>query len=345
MRKLEVRLWESADTEDAIARLGGVATGVAADLRDPGAVQGLVDRAMTDTGRLDLMVNNAGVSFQEPLADGDPEAWREMLEVNVLALAIGSQAAIRAMRACGAQGHIVNVSSSATRLEAPGFYGATKTAVNAISATLRQELENDPIRVVTVIPGPTATNLARYRPELLRGLVASVGEDMGPPSEGLYSQEALDGAAAVAGQVLASADDVARAVLFAISQPIDVSISEITVQPDRLVAMAAAWFGTYSETIDRSPHAAELLDAKHRLSADLVAETGGRYKQLVSEVLTEAVDGGQLDLASVGLTPDKAAELLIASACGLHSSAASPADYLSCLDALVRVVVAGLARA
>ena len=143
------------------------------------------------------------------------------------------------MRVCGAQGHIVNVSSSASRLEAPGFYGATKTAVNAITSSLRQELENDTIRVVNVIPGPTATNLARYRPELLRGLVASVGEDIGPPSGGLFSQEALDRAAVAAGQVLASADDVARAVLFAITQPIDVSISEITVQPARRLAVPA----------------------------------------------------------------------------------------------------------
>ena len=88
-------------------------------------------------------VCNAGVSFRGPLADGDPQAWREMLEVNVLALAVGSQAAVRAMRACGAQGHIVSISSSATRLEAPGFYGATKTAVDAITASLRQELASD----------------------------------------------------------------------------------------------------------------------------------------------------------------------------------------------------------
>jgi AcrR family transcriptional regulator len=112
---------------------------------------------------------------------------------------------------------------------------------------------------------------------------------------------------------------------------------------DRLVAMHAAWFGSYAETIDRSPHAFELLDAKHRLSADLVAETGARYKRLISEVLTEAVEGGELDLESASLTPDTAADLLIASARGLHSSAASPAVYRSYLDALVRVMVAGLA--
>ena len=228
-----------AGTVAAVAGGGGVATAVAADLRDPGAVQGLVDRAMADTGRLDVMVNNAGVSFRGPLADGDPEAWREMLEVNVLALAVGSRAAVRAMRACGAQGHIVNVSSSATRLVAPGFYGATKLAVSAITASLRQELENDTIRVVTVIPGRTATNLARHQPDRLRVLAASLGEELGPPSGGLFPPQALDRAAAAAGPVLASADDVARAVLFAITQPIELSISEIAVGPARRPAVPA----------------------------------------------------------------------------------------------------------
>ena len=222
-----------ADTVKAVAGVGGAATAVAADLRDLSAVQGLVDRAMTDTGRLDVMVNNAGVSFRGLLADGDPAAWREMLEVNVLALAVGSQAAVRAMRACGAEGHIVNVSSSATRLEAPGFYGATKTAVNAITASLRRELENDTIRVVTVIPGTTATNLARHHPEVVQRLAGSLGEEIGPPAEGLFAPEALDRVATAASQVLAHPDDVARAVMFAITQPIELSISEITVQPAR----------------------------------------------------------------------------------------------------------------
>jgi NADP-dependent 3-hydroxy acid dehydrogenase YdfG len=228
-----------ADTAAAVARAGGTATAVAADLRDPDAVQGLVDQAMAGTGRLDVMVNNAGVSFRGSLADGDPETWREMLEVNVLALAVGSQAAVRAMRACGAEGHIVNVSSSATRLVAPGFYGATKTAVDAITASLRQELEHDTIRVVTVIPGRTATNLARHQPDLLRSLAASLGEEIGPPSGGLFLPEVLDRAAAAAGQVLASADDVARAVLFAVTQPIELSISEIAVQPASWLAVPA----------------------------------------------------------------------------------------------------------
>jgi AcrR family transcriptional regulator len=111
---------------------------------------------------------------------------------------------------------------------------------------------------------------------------------------------------------------------------------------DKLAAMHAAWFGTYAETIRRSPHAAELLDAKHRLSADLVADASSRYKRLVRDVLAEAVAAGELDLERAGLTTDTAAELLIASARGLESSATSPAAYRRYLDALVRVMIAGL---
>ncbi len=111
---------------------------------------------------------------------------------------------------------------------------------------------------------------------------------------------------------------------------------------DKLAAMHAAWFGTYAETISRSPHAAELLDAKHRLSADLVTDAASRYKRLVRDVLAQAAADGELDLEPAGVTADTAAELLIASARGLESSAASAAAYRRYLDALVRVMVAGL---
>jgi AcrR family transcriptional regulator len=111
---------------------------------------------------------------------------------------------------------------------------------------------------------------------------------------------------------------------------------------DRLAAMNAAWFGTYAETIRRCPHAAELLDAKHRLSAGLVSAAASQYKRLVRDVLAEAAAAGELDLEPAGLTAETAAELLIGSARGLESSAASPAAYRRYLEALVRVMVAGL---
>jgi len=107
--------------------------------------------------------------------------------------------------------------------------------------------------------------------------------------------------------------------------------------------MSAAWFGTYAETISRSPHAGELLDARHRLSAGRVSAAASRCKQLVRESLSEAAAAGELHLEPAGLTPDTAADLLIAAARGLQSSAAPPAACRRYLNTLVRVTVAGLA--
>jgi AcrR family transcriptional regulator len=144
----------------------------------------------------------------------------------------------------------------------------------------------------------------------------------------------------------ASKEEVFRALSERLSQRMLAGAEAASRRPgttaDKLAAMHAAWFGTYAETISRSPHAAELLDAKHRLSADLVADAASRYKRLVRDVLAEAAVAGELDLEPAGLTADTAAELLIASARGLESSAASPAACRRYLDALVRVMVAGL---
>ena len=113
---------------------------------------------------------------------------------------------------------------------------------------------------------------------------------------------------------------------------------------DKLAAMHAAWFGTYAETITRSPHAAELLDAKHRLTADLAADGRSRYHQLVRDVLAEADAAGELGLEPAGLTADAAAELLIAAARGLEPSQGEPAAYRHSLSTLARVMIAGLSR-
>jgi AcrR family transcriptional regulator len=111
---------------------------------------------------------------------------------------------------------------------------------------------------------------------------------------------------------------------------------------DKLAAMSSAWFGTYVETVWRSPHAAELLDAKHRLSADLIGQASSVFRGLVREVLAEADISGELDLKAAGLTADTAAELLIASGRGLETSTSVPADYQRYLDTMVRVLIAGL---
>jgi NADP-dependent 3-hydroxy acid dehydrogenase YdfG len=229
-----------AEGVKAVEQAGGRGTAIVFDARDVKQVQGLVDKAVKATGRLDLMVNNAGLEFPSSIIEGNPEHWREMLEVNVLALLVGSQAAIRAMRACGASGHIVNISSVAGRREASGVYGSTKWAVNAIATTLREELQNDKIRVVNIMPGAVATNFARnFPPEFVKGIVNSLGikADIQPGKP--VAPELLDQIAAAGKLFLASADDIARAVLFAVTQPIELNVFEMVVRPQRQLQLPA----------------------------------------------------------------------------------------------------------
>jgi NADP-dependent 3-hydroxy acid dehydrogenase YdfG len=197
-------------------------------------VRDLVDRAVRDSGRLDIMVNNAGVSYPQSIVDGDPEQWRTMLDTNVLALLVGCQAAVRAMRACKAQGHIVNVSSIAALRPDSGVYGSTKHAVNCISATLRRELEEDPIRVVNVMPGAIATNFARnFDPAVLAGMVGATGMGVEVKQGERIPDEVLDKLQPMMRQLLGSAESVADAVLYAVTQPIEVNVAEIVVRPPK----------------------------------------------------------------------------------------------------------------
>jgi NADP-dependent 3-hydroxy acid dehydrogenase YdfG len=213
---------------------GGRATVVALDIREVRAVQQLVEQALRDTGRVDIMVNNAGLSHPTPITDADPDEWRAMLETNVLALLVGCQAAVRAMRQCGAAGHIVNISSIAAQRSDSGVYGATKHAVNCISSTLRRELEEDSIRVVNVMPGAIATNFARnFDPAFVAGFVQAAGLQVEVKRGERLPDEAFDAMQPRLRHLLGSPDDVAEAVLYAVSQPIHVNIAEIVVRPPK----------------------------------------------------------------------------------------------------------------
>jgi hypothetical protein len=217
-----------------IAKAGGKAHAAVIDVRDPVSVNGLVDRAVKETGRLNIMVNNAGLSYPDSIASGKFEHWREMLETNVLALLAGAQAAIKAMRKGKFEGHIVNISSIGGRREGAGVYGATKAAVNMIGETLRAELENDPIRVVQIMPGAVMTNFGRnFPPQMVEGLMKSMGESVAPDMNGKLPDEVIERAQAKAAQMFAHADDVARAVVFAVTQPIALNIFEMVVRPQR----------------------------------------------------------------------------------------------------------------
>lgn len=217
-----------------IAGAGGKATTVVGDVRDPAEVQALVDRAVDETGRLDVMVNNAGLSHPAPIVEGDPDQWREMFDVNLLALLVGCQAAVRAMRACGATGHIVNISSVAALRRESGVYGATKHAVNTISNTLRTELADDPIQVVTIMPGAIATNFARNMdPGVIEAMVAMTGIEAEFVPGQRIDDGILDKAQQALPDLLARPEDVADAVLYAVTRPERVHISEIVVRPNK----------------------------------------------------------------------------------------------------------------
>jgi NADP-dependent 3-hydroxy acid dehydrogenase YdfG len=223
--------------DEAKARIeasGGAATVVPVDVRDVKQVKDLVQRAVRDTGRLDVMVNNAGLSYPTPIVDADPEEWRAMLETNVLALLAGCQAAVRAMRQCKAEGHIVNISSIAAQRADSGVYGATKHAVTSISATLRKELEEDTIRVVDVRPGAFATNFARnFDPAFINNFIKATGADVEFKRGERMPDEVVKKLSELMKPVLGNPDDVANAVLFAVTQPIHVNVAEIVVRPPK----------------------------------------------------------------------------------------------------------------
>ena len=226
-----------AESVERIESAGGSASAHVLDVRAVGQMRALVDGAVAATGRLDVMVNNAGVSYPTPITDADPEHWRTMLETNVLALLVGSQAAVRAMRASGTAGSIVNISSVAALQPASGVYGATKHAVNTISESLRRELLNDPIKVITIMPGAIATSFARnFDPAVLEAMVATMGGD-GPapnfvPGERL-PDEVLEQAQQAMSEHLCAPQDVAEAVLWAVTRPAGVHLAELVVRPNK----------------------------------------------------------------------------------------------------------------
>jgi NADP-dependent 3-hydroxy acid dehydrogenase YdfG len=201
-------------------------------------VQALVDLAVELTGRLDVMVNNAGVGYLGAVMDGTVEQWRAMLETNVLALLVGCQAAIRAMRRLGTPGCIVNISSVAATTPTSGVYGATKHAVNVITDTLRTELLDDPIRVTTIMPGVVATNLARTLPEeTLRTIAALAGVDAEVIPGARIPDEVLERAQVALHEFIATPDDVADAVLYAVTRPADLHVTELVVRPKKDLAL------------------------------------------------------------------------------------------------------------
>ncbi len=190
-----------------ITAAGGSARCRALDVTRLEDVQAFVAFAQAEYGRLDVIVNNAGVMPLSPLAALKIDEWNAMIDVNLRGVLHGIAAALPIMREQGS-GQVINVASTAGHRVWPSaaVYCATKHAVIALSEGLRQE--HDRLRVTVVSPGVTTSELAETTSDA--GIKAWL-EDFR--------------------QVAIPADAVARAIAYAVEQPEDVDVSEVIVRP------------------------------------------------------------------------------------------------------------------
>lgn len=199
---------------------GPEAQAAAMDLRERGPLAALVERVAAQHPHFFALINNAGVMYPEPILSGSVDRWQTMLDINVMAMLEGCKAAVEAMRAHGKPGHLINVGSVQARFEVPGVYGMTKQAVETIGVSLREELEQDDIRVCTIIPGGFETQLARgFRPEELAH-VASAFESRG-----------LSFGAGGTQRLISDPQHIANIVRYVLEQPIDINFQEILIRP------------------------------------------------------------------------------------------------------------------
>jgi NADP-dependent 3-hydroxy acid dehydrogenase YdfG len=195
---------------ERIAGEGGRAIAVPADVGDEDQAHAFVDRAHSELGRLDVLVNNAGVMLLGAIENAPTEEWRQMIHVNVFGVLYCTHAALPLMHQQGS-GHIINISSVAGRVATAGaaVYNLTKFGVGAFSEALRQEAVQMGVRVTLVEPGAVATELAGHnRPEVLEQIRRRFGSI-----------------------TRLSAEDIANAILYTIGQPEHVSVNELLIRP------------------------------------------------------------------------------------------------------------------
>jgi NADP-dependent 3-hydroxy acid dehydrogenase YdfG len=196
---------------ERIRHAGGEATAITADVADQASAEQLVATVVERFGKLDLLVNNAGVMMLAPFAEGAPADWRRMVEVNLLGLFYTTRAALPHLKRAGG-GHVVNVSSVAGRIGFPmaAVYTATKFGVVGFSEALRKETLAQKTRVTVIEPGAVAT-------ELVEHLSDSASKER--IQEWQASMRQLQ------------SEDIAQAILYAVTQPDRVNVNEILVRP------------------------------------------------------------------------------------------------------------------
>ena len=150
----------AADAHAAVIKAaGGVAIGHAVDVRERKSVQALIDRTTTELGRLDILVNVAGIMDRAPALDMTDELWHRILDTNLYGTFVSAQLAARRMIEQGHGGRIVNIASNSGFFGGRGriAYGASKAGVINLTQSLAIELAEHNILVNAVAPGPTKT--------------------------------------------------------------------------------------------------------------------------------------------------------------------------------------------
>lgn len=195
---------------DEITKADGKATAVTTDVTKRDEVKKLVDRAVKTYGRIDVLINNAGVMPLSPLERLKVDEWDQMIDVNLKGVLYGIAAALPHMKE-QKSGHIINLSSVAGHKLFGGsaVYSATKFGVRAISEGLRQEVKPYNIRTTIVSPGAVKTELLEHISE----------EDVREANQDYV------------GEIGVPAESFARLVAFVISQPEELDINEILFRP------------------------------------------------------------------------------------------------------------------
>jgi NADP-dependent 3-hydroxy acid dehydrogenase YdfG len=204
--------------DDLAARItdaGGTALAIESDVTSQEKAEALVNQTVDALGRLDTLVNNAGVMLIGPIVDAPREEWERMIDLNVKGLLYCAHAALPHLLAAADDSprkvaDMVNISSVAGRVarSGAGVYNLTKWGVGAFSESLRQEVTGRHVRVSLVEPGAVATELASHnRPEIREAMAA--GDDF----EKMVPE------------------DIADAIAYVVTRPWRVAINEVLIRP------------------------------------------------------------------------------------------------------------------
>ena len=204
------------DLAGEITSAGGTALVIETDVTDQDQAVAAVGQTVSELGRLDTVVNNAGVMLLGPIVDAPVDEWERMVDLNLKGLLYVAHAALPHLLAAAADGprhvaDLVNISSVAGRVPrlGSGVYNLTKHGVGAFSESLRQEVTKRHVRVSLVEPGAVDTELATHlRPEVLAVMAQRF--------EGMERMEA---------------DDIAETISFIVTRPRRVAVNEVLIRP------------------------------------------------------------------------------------------------------------------